>query len=83
MYPADLDGEVHDDGEIWSRALWDINKALGRQAANRVILEAHFYFPPDTSMPTAANLTVITARALYGKSAAAKTKAAFQARGIL
>jgi hypothetical protein len=83
VYPGDLDGEVHDDGEIWSRALWDINKALGRQAANRVILEAHFYFPPDTSMPTAANLTVITARALYGKSAAAKTKAAFSARGIL
>jgi hypothetical protein len=83
MYPADLDGEVHDDGEIWSRALWDINKALGRKAANRVVLESHFYFPPDTSMPTAANLTVITARALYGKGAEAKTKAAFQARGIL
>ncbi|MEV6495108.1 M36 family metallopeptidase [Actinoplanes sp. NPDC051633] len=83
VYPTDLDGEVHDDGEIWSRALWDINKALGRTAANRVILQAHFYFPPDTSMPTAANLTVITARALYGKSAEAKTKAAFTDRGIL
>jgi Zn-dependent metalloprotease len=83
VYPEDLNGEVHDDGEIWSRALWDINKSLGRQAANRVILQAHFYFPPDTSMPTAANLTVITARALYGADAAAKTKAAFQSRGIL
>ncbi|MEV6630208.1 M36 family metallopeptidase [Actinoplanes sp. NPDC051470] len=83
VYPADLDGEVHDDGEIWSRALWDINSSLGRRNANRVILEAHFYFPPDTDMPTAANLTVITARALYGAGAAAKVKAAFQNRGIL
>ena len=23
-YPADLNGEVHHDGQIWSRALWDI-----------------------------------------------------------
>jgi Zn-dependent metalloprotease len=83
VYPADLDGEVHDDGEIWSRALWDINSALGRHNANRVILEAHFFFPPDTDMPTAANLTVISARSLYGAGAAAKVKAAFQDRGIL
>ena len=23
-YPTDLSGEVHHDGQIWSRALWDI-----------------------------------------------------------
>ena len=28
-YPADLKGEVHHDGQIWSRALWDIHQALG------------------------------------------------------
>ena len=28
-YPADLNGEVHHDGQIWSRALWDIRQALG------------------------------------------------------
>ena len=31
-YPEDLVGEVHADGEIWSRALWDIHKAPGREA---------------------------------------------------
>ena len=31
-YPEDLVGEVHADGEIWSRALWDIHKALGAEA---------------------------------------------------
>jgi Zn-dependent metalloprotease len=83
VYPGDLDGEVHDDGEIWSHALWDVNRALGRTAANRVILEAQFYFAPDVTMPTAAQLTVTTARALYGARAAAKTRTAFQQRGIL
>ena len=28
-YPDDLNGEVHHDGQIWSRALWDIRNALG------------------------------------------------------
>ena len=28
-YPTDLNGEVHHDGQIWSRALWDIRQALG------------------------------------------------------
>jgi Zn-dependent metalloprotease len=83
VYPGDLDGEVHDDGEIWSHALWDVNRALGRTAANRVILESQFSFTPDVSMPAAAQLTVTTARALYGARAAAKTRTAFQQRGIL
>ncbi|MEU7866614.1 M36 family metallopeptidase [Dactylosporangium sp. NPDC049140] len=83
MYPADLVGEVHADGEIWSRALFDINNALGRTRANRVILEAHFCFDPNTTMPAAATQTVKTARALYGPAAANQVRAAFHARGIL
>ncbi|GAA2628347.1 M36 family metallopeptidase [Paractinoplanes durhamensis] len=83
VYPADLEGEVHADGEIWSHALWDINRALGRTTANRVILESQFYFNPTITMPEAAKRTVATARALYGPHAAAKTRAAFHQRGIL
>ncbi|WP_412540509.1 M36 family metallopeptidase [Longispora sp. K20-0274] len=83
MYPGDLDGEVHDDGEIWSRALQDVNIALGRTNANKVILEAHFSFAPDTSMPAAANKTVAAAQALYGTTAANAVQAAFHARGII
>ena len=83
LYPGDLDGEVHDDGEIWSRALWDINGALDRNRANRVILESHFGFAPDTSMAAAASHTVATANLLYGAGAANKVTAAFHARGII
>ncbi|MFF0345260.1 M4 family metallopeptidase [Kribbella sp. NPDC004875] len=79
----DIDGEVHDDGEIWSRALWDIHQTLGRTKANKLILEATFFYDPDTSFAGAAQDTVQAARLLYGKAAAAQVTKAFQDRKIL
>jgi hypothetical protein len=81
-YPQDLNGRVHHDGMIWSRALWDIRNALGHVAADTIILEAQFGMPNPT-MPQLAARTVDTARRLYGNSAAVKARAAFAARGIL
>jgi len=81
-YPGDLNGQVHHDGQIWSRALWDIRKALGNVAADTTIIEAHFDMPNPT-MPQLAATTVAVARQLYGNGAATKVKAAFVARGIL
>lgn len=82
-YPEDLIGQVHHDGQIWSRALWDIRQALGAAIADTLILESHFGFAPDTSMPAAAQVTVDTAARLYGKQVVAIVLAVFQARGIL
>jgi zinc metalloprotease ZmpB len=81
-YPADLDGRVHHDGLIWSRALWDIRAALGATQADTVILAAQFGMP-DPTMPQLAAKTVAVAKQLYGNGAANKVKAAFQSRGIL
>lgn len=80
---ANRTGEVHDDGEIWSHALWDVNKAFGRDKATRIILEAQFSYAPSTTWAAAAQKTVDTAAALFGATDAATVKAAFQARGIL
>ncbi len=82
-YPEDLNGRVHHDGQIWSRALWDIRQALGAEVADTIILEAQFDFAPDTTMPAAAQATVATAQELYGNVVADAVRAAFQARGIL
>lgn len=82
-YPEDLKGLVHYDGQIWSRALWDIRGKLGHVKADTLILEGIFGFAPDTDMPAAAQATVEAARSLYGPSAAHVVEAAFQARGIL
>jgi hypothetical protein len=80
-YPEDLVGEVHADGEIWSRALWDIHKALGARLADTIIIDAQFGFTPDISMRAAAATTIDTA-GRYGASAKRAVQAAFAARGL-
>ena len=81
-YPADLDGEVHDDGRIWSQALWTINRNIGHVKADTVILKGQIDFP-GTTMPDLASRIVATAQSIYGSSVAGTVRAAFQARGIL
>jgi Zn-dependent metalloprotease len=83
VYPRDMDGEVHDDGEIWSRALFDINHALGRDQANKLILEAQFQWTPRETFRQGADVIVRVANTLYGATAATKARAAFNGRGIL
>jgi Thermolysin metallopeptidase, alpha-helical domain len=83
MADNDPKGDVHANGEIWSRALYDINQGLGRDEANIIILEAQFQFAPDTSFAAAAQATVGTAQRLYGSGAAQVCRQAFEARGIL
>jgi Zn-dependent metalloprotease len=79
----DIDGEVHDDGEIWSRALWDIHLALGRTSADKLIIESQFGISPSTTFAAAARHTVQTAQVMYGDAAAATVRQAFVDRKIL
>jgi hypothetical protein len=79
----DQTGRIHHDGQIWSRALWDIHKALGRNVANRITLEAQYFFSPTTSFRDAALETVEAALQLYGVGAAAVVHQSFENRGIL
>lgn len=81
-YPEDLNGEVHHDGQIWARALWDIQNKIGRVKADTVILEGQFDFSGAT-MPELAQATVAAAQRLYGASVANAVQAAFHDRGIL
>ncbi len=81
-YPADLDGEVHDDGRIWSRALYDIRLGIGHVRADTVILQGQINFN-GTTMTDLASRTVAAARSIYGNAVASKVSAAFEARGIL
>jgi hypothetical protein len=81
-YPADLSGEVHHDGQIWSRALWDIRQSLGNVKADTVILQGSFDYP-GTTMPALAQSTVAAAQQIYGAGAARAVTRAFADRGIL
>jgi Zn-dependent metalloprotease len=81
-YPADLNGEVHHDGQIWSRALWDIRQSLDNVKADTIILQGSMDFP-GTTMTDLANRTVAAAQLLYGNKAAGAVRTAFANRGIL
>jgi hypothetical protein len=81
-YPEDLSGEVHQDGKIWSRALWDIRQGLGNVKADTIILTGSFDFP-GTTMADLATRTVAAAQRIYGSREANVTEQAFVSRGIL
>jgi len=84
---ADANGEVHHDGMIWSRALWDIRNGyvtlgLGTRRADTTIVDAQFDFAPDTSFSAAAQATYNKAFSRDGAVAATLVRSAFAARGI-
>jgi len=83
VWPKDDRGEVHRNGRIWSRALYDINKALTRTVADRIIIEGQFSYTPDVTFAGAANATIAAAQTLYGSAAANACRTAFQARGFI
>jgi Fungalysin metallopeptidase (M36) len=84
---ADKTGEVHHDGMIWSRALWDIRNSyislgLGSRRADTTIVDAQFDFTPGTSFSAAAQAIYNKALARDGAKAAKAVLTAFAGRGI-
>ena len=58
MYPDDLVGEVHADGRIWSRALWEVRTAIGSMRADTAILKGQFGFDGETMTDLAEAIVV-------------------------
>jgi Zn-dependent metalloprotease len=81
MYPNDLNGRVHDDGQIWSHALWNLRTALGHAHADTAVLLTQIG-QDNPTMPSLATDIVQTVRNLYGVAAATAAGAAFEDRGI-
>src|SRR4029078_600009 len=45
--------EVHKDGEIWTAALWDLRKALGKDITDRLVVDGLKATPCNPSMTDA------------------------------
>jgi hypothetical protein len=77
--------DIHWSGQIWARALHDINLQLGHDDATRLIVEAQFAFAPGTSFEVAAQRTVETAELMFPKrpTVAEGVRQAFVRRGIV
>lgn len=82
-YPADMEGEEHADGVIWSASLWQVRKLLGAKKADTVILESHFYLSQYSDFKDGAEAIIMAEKNLYaGKRTKGLTKI-FKDRGIL
>jgi Zn-dependent metalloprotease len=82
-YPESVAGEVHDDGEMWSAALWQIRVAVGANLADKVILQAHFLLTPTASFSQGANALVTSAINLgYSKQQVKAIRTILQNRGF-
>lgn len=83
QYPVDLSGDAHQDGEIWSRVLWDLRGALGATIADRLALESTFYLPPAASLADAGRALLDASQVLHGERYDETIRAALIARGLL
>ena len=78
FYPADLNGEVHHDGQSGRGRCGTSGRAVGSVKADTLILEAQFGFPGTTMRELAAS-TVAVAERLYGRAVARQVR--YRVRG--
>lgn len=83
VYPYDMEGSVHADGEIWSRALWDLRWFVGRDISIQLVLEGHFYCTPYSTFREGALGVLAADEALFDGRYRFAIREAFLARGIL
>jgi Zn-dependent metalloprotease len=75
-------GDEHDNGQIWSATLWEIRGALGRDIADRIILESHFQLDGFTTFARGARAIIDADRNLNRGRHIARLRTIFHRRGI-
>ncbi|MBI4877488.1 MAG: M36 family metallopeptidase [Acidobacteria bacterium] len=79
---ANEGAEPHRDGELWAAALWDLRKALGQQAADKLVLRALLLTPCRPSFIDARDAIVAADQALNGGSNQARIFQVFARHGM-
>lgn len=75
-------GDEHTNGLIWGAALWDVWKAVGRDVADRIVVESHFQLDGFATMARGARAILDADRNLFGGAHLARLRRVFTARGI-
>ena len=97
VYPTDWAAEEHEDGEIWSAALWNIYRAIGgdsasaadQEAARRALfvslIYSHHRLAANASMPDGAEAVMVehAAQPAYRGKYLKQMLDSFHARGLL
>jgi len=82
QYPRDQVFQVHDDGEIWSSALWLLRQAVGGPVADPVVVRSHSFLTTNADFTDGADALLAADVSLHGGNHAAAIDAAMAARGI-
>lgn len=82
VYPDDFTGLVHEDGEIWSRFLWDLRGIVGNDESLRLVVESHFLLSPNPTFRDAANAVLLTNVAIRGAADDTAIRTALRDRGL-
>jgi hypothetical protein len=78
----DPEGDEHDNGPIWSATLWELREQVGRDVADRVVVESHFQLDGFTTFARGARAILDADRNLYGGGHVAGMRRIFRRRGI-
>lgn len=72
----------HENGEIWSATLWEIREAVGREVADRMILDSHFQLDGFTTFARGARAILDADRNLNRGAHLAALRRILRRRGI-
>jgi hypothetical protein len=78
----DPKGDEHDNGSIWAATLWEIWRALGREVADRIVLESHFQLDGFTTFARAGRALLDADRNLFRGKHVRRVAAILRARRI-
>ncbi len=84
QYPRDFVWEVHEDGKMWSAALWRLRNTAGVGAgvADSLVIKAHTFLTASAKFINAADALLSADSALYGGAHSAAIHDAMKAQGI-
>jgi hypothetical protein len=81
-YPRDLRYEVHDDGEIWGAALWDLRGLVGAAVADALMIKAHTFLTSNAGFIDGVDALFSADAALFGGANTSAIQSAMQGRGL-
>ncbi len=64
-WPEAADGEVHDDGEMWSAGLWGLHELFGADVSDTLVLEGQFLMGTSDTMQLASDAIVSADQNVY------------------
>jgi hypothetical protein len=81
-FPEHIDGEVHDDGEIWSAALAKSRATLGADLMDKLVIEAHFLLSANETFAAAVDAILASDQSLNAGADLAVLKKNFIEQGL-